>query len=74
MKPHNGYPPERDISSKIEVWKEAITEECEQEAKIIDIYADYMRQTNHNRFQTINDFKDAEIVNAGNDYDNFLTP
>lgn len=68
--------PSRDklITEEIESLAKQVDETSAKQTKIIDIFAEQMRQTAYSDFESIHHIQDDELTNAKNDYDNFLTP
>jgi hypothetical protein len=68
--------PSRDkiITEEIESLAKQVDETSAHQVKIIDIFAEQMRQTANSNFESLDHIEDDEQTNAKNDYDNFLTP
>ena len=63
------------LGAKIDKFTQQANEDSLEKVKIIDIYADQVKQANKTtNFKSIEVIKDSETLNSQNDYDNFLTP
>jgi hypothetical protein len=64
----------KDLKDNIDNCTSQMNDDTSRQIRMIDMFADKLRQQNHPRFLSIDAMRDEEDAQKKNDYENFLNP